>query len=217
MRILYVILTCEKYYVTRCEIVKNTWLKNIGNDDYVFLSSIPDIDNKKLGYNTNDEYQYAPLKYVEFFNNYELNNVDWVFFCDDDTFIFPHRLRELLKDVNGECVGRLGVCNNNPIISGSSPLFPITFISGGAGFGITSSVFYKIKDYLLSSQFTVCLNTDVTMGVWLREIGVDIEDRTDYLKAQNPDHPENLKIDINKIVTFHYCNENNFTKLNELL
>jgi hypothetical protein len=217
MKILYVILTCEKYFLTRCEVVKNTWLKHVGTDDYVFLSSIPDEDKKKIGYETNDEYRYATLKYVEFFKNYELNDIDWVFFCDDDTFIFPNRLRELLENINSDCVGRIGICNDNEIILGPVPVFPVKFISGGAGFGIRYSLFNHIKSYLLSSPFTVCLNTDVTMGIWLRDLDVIIQDRTEYLKAQNPNHPENKKIDINKIVTFHYCDSSHFTTLNELL
>ena len=109
--ILFVILTCEKYIYNRCECQKNTWLTKIGEEcDYIYLSSKPDIKNKIIGYSTNDTYEFATLKYVEFFKNYNLNEYfDYIFFCDDDTFVNPFRLKEKINELgNFDCYCRIG-------------------------------------------------------------------------------------------------------------
>ena len=76
MNILFVILTCEKYK-ERIELQKQTWLKYIGEKDNYYTACLLE--------NAEDTYNNVPLKYVSFFKHYkELNNFDWVFFCDDD-------------------------------------------------------------------------------------------------------------------------------------
>ncbi len=210
-KILYIILTCEKHLTTRCKWIKNTWLNYIEDgDDYIFLSSISNVKDKIIGYNTNDSYEYATFKYVELLKNYEIGDFDHIFFCDDDTFVNTRKLKNKLSDLkNYKCYGRTGVAYSNPVIkNNNTDYFPIKFSSGGAGFAITRNVFIKLKTYILNNNYPIFLNTDVSMGCWLKDLNIEILEGRDLLKAQNPDHLENRNV--SEFISYHYCSEEHF-------
>ena len=214
MRILFIILTCEKYLETRCKWQKKTWINDIKEiSDYLFLSSKSNIESKIYGYNTPDTYETAPIKYVEFFKNYTLRDYDYLYFCDDDTYIDVERLERKITELKDfECYGRIGKVDYNPIIiDNGGKYFPITYPSGGAGFLITRNTFNKIKYYLQTQPYPIFLNTDVTIGSWFQDININIIEGCDLLKSQNPDHPENNNI--KDFISFHYCDENHFNDL----
>lgn len=219
MNILYVILTCEKFLNSRRIWQMETWLKNIKHtDNYIFLSAKSHPEKKVIGFNTEDSYQSASYKHVEFIKNYSIDStIDWIFFCDDDTFVYPKRLENLIEQEKKEnkTIGRLGVCKANIILKDNNKIkFPIFFPSGGAGFAINRNHFFILKEYLLKNIYPVLLNIDVTFGAWFRENNINIIDRGNVLKAQNPDHPENFYV-INP-VTYHYCSEAHFKELNKI-
>ena len=214
MKILYIILTCEKYLNSRCDFVRRTWLRDLEESDgYLFLSSVEDASRNIVGYNTNDTYEYATMKFVELFKNYAIGDYDYVFFCDDDTFVRTERLKSKIAELgNFDCYGRIGRVEYNPVLVGNNKnYFPITYPSGGAGFLITKEIFLKLKDYISLSDHPVYLNTDVSFGAWFSDINVNIIEGCDLLKAQNPDHPENHNIE--DFITYHYCSESHFDAL----
>jgi len=216
LKITYIVLTCDSYIKTRCNIVNETWRNNIDlTDKFYFLSSTPDLKKNILGYYDPDDYIGAPIKKSSLFiqNTFD---TDWIFICDDDTYVFPDRLKTLLKKYNNKldlCVCRVGNCAFNP--NNFNINFPVTFPSGGAGFAITNSLFTKIKNYLSSIKpIPHSLNGDVSFGVWARDINFEAYiDRGDMLKAQHPGHPENNNVDLKQVITMHYCNEQHFKYL----
>ena len=94
MSICYIILTCEKYLPTRVNYLLETSLKTVNPRDIYFLSC-RSIEPNVYGWNTPDDYEGCPLKYVRFFQNMTLN-YDWYYFMDDDTFVFPKRLNKFV-------------------------------------------------------------------------------------------------------------------------
>jgi hypothetical protein len=211
------------------------------NDDYVFLSSKPDPGQKVIGFNTLDDYKSVPLKFVEFFRKAHDSyfEFDWTYFCDDDTFVFPKRLRNLLSHYDSQipiCVGRKGVFKTKSkvieLVDRIFRKFPklalkflilqknlyasvIEYPSGGAGFAISKPAMMKLREYLREADYNYRKFTfsDVTFGYWLMQTEIPIIDRSDVLKAQNPRHPENQGLDVNTIVSYHYCDEDDFTQL----
>ena len=223
MRILYVILTCEKYLDTRCTLIKSTWLNQLDeNDDYVFLSSRPILEKNIIGFYTPDDYKSVPLKYLKFFREAPDSyfDFDWVYFCDDDTFVFPKRLKNLLAQYDSKvlvCIGRKGIFVRPVWKLGRWILRreKIEFPSGGAGFAVSKPAIVALREYLRRINYDYRRFTfgDVTFGYWFKQTNIPIIDRCDVLKAQNPRHPENRDLDINNVVSYHYCDEQDFTQL----
>jgi hypothetical protein len=216
MNILYVILSCEKFLPTKCRSIKNTWLKKIDKQDqYVILTNKNSPENNVIGYGTGDEYKDAADKYSEFFKNYKLNeNIDWLFFVDDDTYVYTNKLKYILKYYTGneviarqifvgEEVASRGIYKDNGKV-----IFPINCPSGGSGFAISKKTFFIIKDYIQKDLHCRLHNGDVTFGFWFRDNKIPIIDRSDVLRSQNPDHPEN--INVKNPVTWHYCEDKHF-------
>jgi hypothetical protein len=159
MKVCYIILTCEKYIPTRCEAIRKTWLHDV--EDYYFLSSTPNLDQRILGWNTPDDYDSCSLKYIEFFKN-ETIDADWFVFCDDDTFVFPERIGGTLSVLNPE----------EPLYIGYEfpECEPPGGLSGGAGFVLSRATYLKLCDYIRSTKDVwVSTYTDVSMRVWLLE------------------------------------------------
>jgi hypothetical protein len=161
--------------------------------------------------------EYATLKFVEFFKNFNIGDFDYIFFCDDDTFINIKNLENKIVDIGDfDCYGRIGeVHNNTQIKNNGVNYFPIIYPSGGAGFLITKKVFIKLKQYILNDNFPIFINTDVSFGSWFKDIDVKVTEGCDLLKAQNPDHPENNNV--NKFITYHYCNDIHFKNLYDII
>ena len=216
MNILYVILSCKKFLPTKCQWIKNTWARNLDReDDYIILSSDEDLSNKIVGYNTEDEYKDAADKYSEFFKNYDLSShIDWLFFIDDDTYVYTSRLKNMLKAYNGEQViareiwvgpevAARGIHKDNGRV-----IFPINSPSGGSGFAVSKKVFLTIKKYISEDLHCKCHNGDVTFGFWFRDNNISMINRSEVLRSQNPEHLENAGI--KNPVTWHYCEEKHF-------
>jgi len=224
--ILYTIVTCEKYLGTRCSLVRSTWLRHLDqNDDYIFLSSRPAPEEKVVGFHTPDDYKSVPLKLVAFFREADDSyfGSDWVYFCDDDTFVFPKRLRYLLSQYDSKipcCVGRKGVFQ----VKKGRGRFRIScgvveFVSGGAGFAMSQPAMMEVRRYLRVVDYDCrkFVHGDVTLGYLLKQTRIPIIDRCDVLKAQNLKHPENRGLDVKAVVSCHYCDESDFLELHSVM
>lgn len=202
MKVCYIILTCEKYLPTRCEAIRKTWLRKV--EDYYFLSSVPNSDQRILGWNTPDDYDSCSLKYIEFFKN-ETIDADWFVFCDDDTFVFPERIRDLLAGLNSEDPLYIGYefPDHNP---------PGGF-SGGAGIVLSRATYSKLCDYIRTNQDVwISTYTDVSMAIWLLERIKGIQKVIDTRF-----HPEKCKSDaeFQSAFTFHYITPDEMIQYSE--
>ena len=225
MKITYIVITCEPYLKTRAELVNQTWRKFVNcNDEFYFLSSIAVPEKNILGYGDPDDYKSAALKKISFFKNNNFNS-DWIFICDDDTFVFPDRLRKLLSEYNA--AEEICVCEYTQFCSACRRTkfkidFAYNYPNGGAGIAISNPLFYKYKNYLNSiknPKYTPYTeNGDITMGLWSRLMKFEnFVDRHELLSHYNPDHPKHKNTDLKQIVTMHHCNEKHFEMLHSVL
>lgn len=222
MNILYVVICCKKRLLSHMKIVENTWGKKIDpQDGIIILTGMNQIDaeNAKreaeisydiLGYDVGDGYE-SNAKHMSFFKRFEAKTqIDWFYFCDDDTFIFTKRLKNLLanymNDNTSVCVARRGFHDG--------AYYP----DGGAGYAINQHMFGVIKNFLNSTP-TIKMHatqSDASLGFWCRDLNIGIIDRTDVLKHAPPKHPENKNVNINSIVSYHWCSKDDFEFLNGL-
>ena len=200
MSICYIILTCEKYLPTRGEWQKDTWLKKIGQDAYYFLSAKPDSHNRVLGWNTDDDYKSAPVKYIEFFKNTRqlLSKYDWIVMCDDDTYIYHNRLSNYLKAFNPQEKIYIGYQWNHQ---------PIPYMSGGAGFVLSATLYNELCDYAQKKPMKNDYYSDLSIGWWINDIGgvrfINDEHFSPWDHTQAVFKPNNT-------YTYHYVTENLF-------
>ncbi len=213
MKICYVILACQKYKETRCVWQSNTWLKDVEADDdadYFWIHANPDHSNKHIvGYNTSDDYFSCPIKFKLFIQNNELSNFDYVFFCDDDTFVYHNRLKSLLSKYDAKDSYLLGHWLQH------EKQFPV--MSGGAGFALTKELYRRIREYINNyNNLPMLAQSDITLCLWIHMMGnYKWEDLCGKV------HPDNhLKLNYSSIephhVSFHYVTEELFNYYNSL-
>lgn len=193
MKLLYVILTCQKYIPTRCKWVRDSWLRQLKpEDDYYFLSSVSDSANKVVGWNSLDTYEGCSQKYLAFFRNLN-TDADWIVFVDDDTFVFPNRLRTLLADYNSSEKLYIG-----KLLDG-----PIPTMSGGAGFALSSKLYSEMQTYVRNNEIVLdFIYSDVTVGQWAKALSA----KYIWDKRFNS-HPHTEEGNVNTAITFHYVDE----------
>lgn len=208
LKICYAILSCNAYKYTRNEWQKKTWLKNIENDpnaDYYFLFANMGEDRHCVGWETEDNYESCPHKYRELIKNMDLSNFDYVFFCDDDTYVFHSRLKEYLSQFDKSkklMIGRKGDYGD------------IIFMSGGGGFALSSSLYQVLRGYICKEydRIPIMRNSDVTMGLWIKNIMEEYKDIeykvSDLIPSDN--HHRSPGYTPEKSLTFHYVTEELF-------
>jgi hypothetical protein len=221
MKITYVILTCEKYLKERCHLIDNTWRNLIDKEDsFYFLSSIPNPEKKVLGYQDPDDYEGAPFKMMSFIKNADIDT-DWIYLCDDDTFVFPNRLRKLLQDHDASkevCVCRL----EPPSCDGGK--FKVNFCyvwpNGGAGIIMSKPFFLSLKKYMQRVKpgyMPYVKNGDISFGIWARLIKFrNWVNRSDVLLYEHPNHQRVIDAGLDKIVSTHQCRQEEFEMLYSL-
>lgn len=218
MKITYIALTCEKYLKERCYLVDNTWRKLIDKeDDFYYLSSVPNPEKKVLGYNDPDDYSGAPLKMISFIKNADLNT-DWIYLCDDDTFVFPARLRKLLSEYDAS--KESCVCRLEPEKQGGGAFkvnFSYAWPNGGAGIAISKPFFLKLKAYMQRIKpgyIPYVINGDQSFGIWAKLVKFrNWVARNDVMFYIRPDHPHVLAAGYDKIVSTHHCRQEDFEML----
>lgn len=192
MSICYIILTCEAYLPTRARYLLETSLKNVNPNDIYFLSCKKKEPNV-YGWDTADDYESCPTKYVRFFQNMKLD-YDWYYFMDDDTFIFPNRLHKFLTNFNKN--DDLYIGNRCKHLS-----FPL-YMSGGAGFVMTKSLYIKLTDYIrlkTDNELLKDRHGDLLLGIWLTDINKQMIDSELF----NPNIHNNDN-QLQNCISFHY-------------
>lgn len=218
MKICYLILACEAYIPTRIKWQRETWITHIKpEDDYLCLTcKMHPEDRHLIGFNTADDYNSCPNKYLQFFRHYKLEGFDWIFFCDDDTFVFPRRLEAFLEAYDRNdlyFVGRQGDHKGMP------------FMSGGAGFAISKALYEALVEGHISEKILEpkrldeegSTHGDTIMGEWVLNLNLPIKivNRGDIfwhtiLESSGAPSKETA-------ITSHYCKEEHFRRYNLLL
>ena len=202
MNIQYVILSCDAYYITRCQWQKDTWITRTNH--HVFLGCKNRPDWNMVGYDTTDDYESCPIKVMNFIRNYEPDpSIDWIVFADDDTFIFPHRLQTFLHTLNPSQLLYIGTPWNDGW----------EFMSGGAGFVVSRPLFEKLKQYTNAKndkELHTSRYSDVTFGSWVLDCNgtyvVNKDFHGDCLHDYGP-----------TTISYHYLKENDFRTMNTVL
>jgi len=205
MKVCYIILTCKKYLETRAKWQRETCFSTVSPNDYYFLSCEPG-ENSVYGWNTADTYESCPFKYIEFFKNMDLE-YDFYVFMDDDTFVFPDRMRNALETIDKSQSLYIGTL--------MAHLSNLEFMSGGAGFILTNKAYNLVKQYIRTNNMTEVqkhrvemLHGDASMGQWIHNINTEtpqIELKRNIIHLST--HPHKTDQDLKIYITFHYVNE----------
>ncbi|KAL3874500.1 hypothetical protein ACJMK2_037509 [Sinanodonta woodiana] len=127
VRVICIILTMEKSLATKTSAVNNTWAKRCNKHYFIMSTKLqrPDILNSE--YPDNRSYLMHKVRNAfEFIHDKYIDEVDWVFKADDDTYAIIENLRFLLSHYNASKPGYLGFIFDKFITNG--------FMSGGAGY-----------------------------------------------------------------------------------
>jgi len=192
MKQCYIILTCEKYLKTRAKWLLENCLYNVEQSDIYFLSCKKTEPNI-YGWDTTDDYESCPLKYIRFFQNMKLD-YDWYYFMDDDTFVFPERLNKFVNNYN----------KDKPLYIGDRCdhlSFPI-YMSGGAGFLLTKPLYLSLVEYIRNTpekQLFVNRHGDYSIGMWLSNIEKEVISNKIFNQTTHKNDYE-----LNNCISFHF-------------
>jgi hypothetical protein len=199
MNVFYAIMSCNGYLNSRCQWQKDTWLKHVQN--WTFIGPQMRPSHNMVGYNTADDYNSCPIKILKFIQNYDVPaHIDWVAFVDDDTFIFPQRLHQVLATYDASQNLYIGSLLNNDW----------HYMSGGAGFVVSRALYNLLRGYVNShsnEELLVTSWSDKTFGRWVSNFDVKFI------------HNERFKLDYAKeyaleCISCHYVTKEGFTFLN---
>jgi hypothetical protein len=186
-RILVGICSCLKYPEKR-EAVRTTWMARAVNgiECRFFVGGGQPVDGEDdtIVLAADDSYGLLPGKVIAFFRHaLEHFEFDWLFKCDDDTYVALDRLRTLLEfDV--EMVG------NETLADRGSP-------SGGAGYLLSRRMVERI---VLDGSLTEWGAEDVIVGEAAIRHGATWESTARLRWSANP----SPRLD-NDLITAHWC------------
>lgn len=163
MKIAYIVMTCEKYIPTKVKWQKETFFKNVSPDDIYYLSCKANEKDRIFGYNTSDDKNSPPMKYIEFIKNTTLD-YDYYVCIDDDTFLNIKNLHNFLEKVHEKFspsqdlyIGYTPVYTNFAKYMQYDKLLDSYIdtgkfktglcLSGGAGFILSNKLYNRIKDF----------------------------------------------------------------------
>lgn len=219
MNILYVMVTCKELS-HRLKWSKDTWINKTQKEDKVLFLGSVNTDESHIGFNTPEGLEYCSLKYIEFFRNYNLPYYDWTWFCADDAFLYPSRLKTMLSEYDNRgliVIGHELICHGNA--AGVFPMspcpckFPVQYPSGGGGLALSKASMIKMVEYFKMTNLTEipwCSVADVSFGFWFDKCGIKNINRSDVIKGQNLRHSDNLSANHQKVISIHYSNEYDF-------
>lgn len=175
-----------------------TWLKD--KDNYTFytdrsteIGNQAEVDPDDT-YFSNGKKNLRELKRI--YENNLQSNVDWMLFCDDDTFVNITKLEKLLPTLNKKIM-------YGSILKGTWPGDPsLNYLSGGAGYLISSELLTRLG-YPPLALLNYSYYSDVCVGLWARANGVQIEQITGFY-SQSPEFYTLDQEAIKEAYTFHY-------------
>lgn len=173
VRILCVITTSEKNHHLKAIHVHNTWAKHC--DKVFFSSGKTDNNLDSINFDVSDEYDYlwGKVKMImQFVHKHFMNDYDWVYKGDDDTFAILENMRYLLATYSPD----------DPIYFGhkfNTSQHKFGYFSGGAGYVLSKRALKKfVEEILIPNKKDFCksendkANEDWEMGLCMDKIGV---------------------------------------------
>lgn len=229
MKVKFLVLTCRKNFETKAKSVLETWGSG---QEILFLSDYGNSHNI-ISFQIPPDYAFMSMRYSNYIKSLTDIESDWYFFCDDDTFVNVLNLGNLLLDFDSnesfyigkklllteKCLDSEGNYTGFPVNSlrGDRATLPLDYTSGGAGFALSKRSVLKLKEYLTSCKDTpLSYNTDVTMGLWMRNCGIKVTEN-DRFNTNSPINHKHKKDKIKQSVTYHYLNVQEMYYLNEII
>ncbi|KAL3874504.1 hypothetical protein ACJMK2_037513, partial [Sinanodonta woodiana] len=130
IRVICIILTTEKDMSTKLAAVNNTWARRCNKHFFIMTTKLHKADI------ISSEYADIRMNLIhkvrsafEFIHDKYIDEVDWVFKADDDTYAIIENLRFLLSHYNASKPGYLGFIFDKYVTNG--------YMSGGAGYVIS--------------------------------------------------------------------------------
>ena len=206
MKILTTILTCTATQ-NRADACLGTWVRDIKKPhDYLFYGdhkqSISMAKTLDCTPDLGEHRQRLPEKTFKMLVKALDYEWDFLFKCDDDTFVTFDRLIDLLKNYNF----------NDDLYIGCKIVNPFPYGQGGAGFVLTRSAVKKcieLLEYLYNDRAKNKNAEDYSVGLALKEQNINLIS-TDLLSTPDPavaEQNQSVCIDaINKHgkITTHY-------------
>ena len=200
MKILVVILTCESSQ-NRADACYKSWMQDIQEPhDYYFYGSKTQSEKISKTWNCEPDEGESRARLPE--KTYKMLveslNHDWdfLFKCDDDTYLNFDKLVEFLKDYDA----------NDDLYLGGKIVNPFAYAQGGAGYILTRSVVIKCLESLTlfyKDQTKNKISEDYSVGLALKEQGINLT-HTDLLSTPNPaTAKQNQSVCIDAIIKEH--------------
>jgi hypothetical protein len=174
-----------------------------------FLSAKANPAKSVLGWETIDDYRSCPVKYLALFrsNAIDPSTFDWIFFCDDDTYVFHNRLVAHLATLS------ITKESNDRLYVGHMLNDHNLFMSGGAGFALSPQLYQDLTEYARRTDTAPPLEiySDKSMGYWMRDImasgkNVKFLDFPEQFRGS----PHTNEKELEAAITFHYVDEKLF-------
>ena len=181
-------LTCDKYIPTRVKSIMATW-GSFFPDRVIFLGDKEVLDrdtgvmrmmdcmHPKDNHPalTDNPYEDAPHKLFNALRELANSNFDWLFFCDDDTYVKVHLLDDYISEL--ELRGDTTNVYSLDMIGCYEADRALSYPSGGAGWLIKRETLGKVVPYLDSAPCSVPDRWgDVMVGYALKSAGVKVVD-----------------------------------------
>ena len=175
VRILCLILTVDANFETKVRAVEGTWAKRCNR--YYFIANTrrtgPHIINIHLDESRNNLMKKIKSAYKYVYDNF-IDDFDWMFKADDDTYAILENMRFLLSNYNSSDKGYLGYHFNRYVYNG--------YMSGGAGYVVSNGALRKLVEEGIDKD--VCnpaptkvdpeVSEDVNIGKCLNKTGVTV-------------------------------------------
>ena len=210
VKILYVIRSISKYYDDRLKSQYDTWMKLLNENESVLVASDSFKHQDKFGLkysipnNCPRNHGDGPCcsESNALVKAYKEHDFDWIFILDDDVYLYPPKVREIIynyKDNHNVAIGTPGCIAND-----------INGFCGGGGYGFSRKVLEKLignnPDNFLKEYKKHCDVTqfcDITTADLLVKKGIKLE-KIKELRPWGLEKKDIEQINNNEIATLHY-------------
>ena len=228
-------LTCIKYEQTRVKTIMGTWAKD-HLDVVTFLGDrhVETPQGQVLQINcmdpkdaypplTDNPYEDAPHKMFNAFRALADAENDWLFFCDDDTYVKISLLEEYIRKTE-EAFGKehVAVWGKN-MLGNYERDRSLAYPSGGAGYLVNRATLQKVRPFLDAvERSTPDAWSDVMLGFALRSANIPIIDDGVFFDLSFEDEWKEWQWsqgEVNKTpaVSYHYMTPERMIALHQLL
>ena len=188
----------------RREWIEKTWGAHF---EHVYYSDHRNPLRNVVKVSNATHYKSNEEKHINFLNRcgpFLAGRYEWIFCCDDDTFVFPQRLRKFVREEADP--GRVyGTVHSAEKGAGDNPIFQrvdrsLRFPAGGAGYLISSAVMKRLHP--LKNHGTGY--SDVSLGLNLMEKQIPLMDFEHRFFAHTPSGFQHPEEGVPEAISYHY-------------